>query len=246
VFITGTDTGVGKTVIAAAIAGALRRQGVNVGVMKPFQTGVTKAANGWYAPDAEFLKAVAEVDDEMELICPVMLEPPLAPAIAAPLALRTVGIADVLPAFEELCRRHSFVIVEGAGGLAVPIDGFNTMRELAKALDLPILIVARPSLGTINHTHLTVEYAREAGLTVAGVVISNYPEDPDLAEQTSPTAIESLSRVPVLGTFAHDPKVETELPRCGQIVQQMAASVLLNNLIQRLREIDGDFSTGPE
>ena len=88
-----------------------------------------------------------------------------------------MSIADVLPAFNELCRRHPFLVVEGAGGLAVPIDGRETMRDLASALQLPVLIVARPGLGTINHTALTVEYARAGGLSVVGVVISNYPDD---------------------------------------------------------------------
>ena len=234
IFVTGTDTGVGKTVVAAALAGALRRRGIDAGVMKPFQTGATVQEGIVFAPDAQFLLTVAGVDDPMALVCPVILEAPLAPSVAARIAGRRVGISDVLPAYEELCRRHSFLVVEGAGGLAVPIDGRTTMRDLAVALQQPILIVARPGLGTINHTALTIEYARAGGLAVAGVVISNYPDDPDLVESTNPEAIEALTGVPLLGLLPHDPDVDTETGRAGQIVDTMAASPLLDRLLAGL------------
>lgn len=234
VFITGTDTGVGKTVVAAALAGALRRQGVAAGVMKPFQTGATRQENGWFAPDAHFLAATAGIDDPMELICPVVLEAPLAPSVAAALAGRYVRVSDALPAYHELCRRHSFVVVEGAGGLGVPIEGRATMRDLAAAMQLPVLIVARPNLGTLNHTLLTVEYARAGGLNVAGIVLSNYPAEPGLAEQTNPDVVQALTGVPVLGLIPHDPEIDTERGQAGRIVDDMTVNPLLDNFLARL------------
>ena len=245
IFVTGTDTGVGKTVVAAGLAGALRRRGIDTGVMKPFQTGTTMRDGQLFAPDAQFLVTVAGVDDPMALVCPVMLDAPLAPSAAAKLAGRRIGIGDVLPAFDELCRRHSFLVVEGAGGLAVPIDGRDTMRDLAAVLQLPVVIVARPSLGTINHTTLTVEYARAAGLDVVGVVVSNYPDVPDLAEQTNPEAIEALTGVPVLGLILHDADVDTETGRAGRIVDDMAANPLLDRLLARLTALTPAASRRP-
>ena len=237
IFVTGTDTGVGKTVVSAALAGALRRRGFDAGVMKPFQTGATVRDGNAFAPDAQFLVTVAGVEDTLDLVCPVMLPAPLAPSVAARIAGRRVGLGDVLPAFEEMCRRHSFLVVEGAGGLAVPIDGHTTMRDLASALRLPVLIVARPGLGTINHTALTIDYARAAGLGMAGIVISDYPDAPDLAEQTNPEAIEALTGVPVLGLLSHDPAVDTELGRAGRIVDDMAANPLLDRLMACLEAL---------
>lgn len=234
IFITGTDTGVGKTVVAAALAGALRRRGVDAGVMKPFQTGAVPQTEGWFAPDAHFLASVAGVDDPTELICPTTLEAPLSPSVAAALAGRPVRVADTLPAFHELCRRHAFIIVEGAGGLAVPIEGRATMRDLAAAMGLPVLIVARPSLGTLNHTALTVEYARAGGLAVAGIVFSNFPAEPGLAEQTNGDAVQALTGIPFLGVVPHDPAVDTEQGQAGRIVDDMAVNPLLDRFLARL------------
>jgi len=236
-FIAGTDTGVGKTVAASFIASGLSQRGFNVGVMKPFQTGAVQTLDGWEAPDALFLKRVSGVSDDISLICPVMLEAPLAPSVASAIEGKTVGIADILPAYHALRESHKFLVVEAAGGLAVPINGKETMRELAKALSLPVLIVARPSLGTINHTQLTVQYAHSANLTIAGIVISNYPDTPNLAEKTNPKAIEDLTGLPVLGILGHDPLIDTENYNPGNIVSNAALHPLIDRLISRLVEI---------
>ena len=164
-----------------------------------------------------------------------MLEAPLAPSVAAKLAGRTVRLTDALPGFAELCRRHEFVVVEGAGGLAVPIEGRATMRDLAAAMGLPVLIVARAGLGTINHTALTVEYARAGGLEVAGIVFGDYPEAPGLAERTNAEAVEALTGVPVLGVIGHDGEVDTEKGRAGGIVEAMGANPLLERFLERMR-----------
>lgn len=202
IFVTGTDTGVGKTVVTAALAGALRRRGTNAGVMKAVQTGALRAADGaWISPDGRFLAATAGVDDPPELVCPVCLELPLAPAVAAALSGDEVPIGRIMAAFEELCRRHDLVLVEGAGGLAVPIRSGYLMSDLARDLGLPLLIVARPGLGTLNHTALTVHFARSAGLRVLGVVFGAMPppEEQDAPMRSNAAAIEAVAGVPVLG-----------------------------------------------
>jgi dethiobiotin synthetase len=241
-FVTGTDTGVGKTVVAAGIAGALRDRGINAGVMKPFQTGAIKTPLGWSAPDAYFLKAASGVDDEIDLICPVCLELPLAPSVAAKLTGSRVTIDDILPSFEELSRRHPFLIVEGAGGLGVPIDGKVTMRDLANKISFPLLIIAKPGLGTINHTLLTVEYALATNLKIAGIVISNYPDDPGIAERTNPNAIEKMTGVPVLGLVKHDPLIDTETGSPGDVVKALISGPVLENLLERLLHLNSNSS----
>jgi dethiobiotin synthetase len=235
-FVTGTDTGVGKTAVTAALAGALRRRGIDAGVMKPIQTGAIRSSGGLIAPDARFLAAAAGVIDPPDLICPCRLETPLAPAVAAKLEDREVSLASVLAAYHELLDRHGFLLVEGAGGICVPISGTYLMSDLARDMGLPLLVVARPSLGTINHSVLTAHFARAAGLEVLGVVIGNYPKVPDLAERTSPVEIERLTGVPVLGIFNHEPSVDVEGGETGEIVTRMEGNPILDRLLALLRD----------
>jgi len=169
VFITGTDTGVGKTVVSCALARGLREAGVDVGVMKPAETGVLAAG----PLDALALIQAAQVEDELELVCPVQFEVPAAPQASAIAAHQVVRVDRIQRAYEELLSRHSFMLVEGAGGLLVPLDEKTTMADLAEKLELPVLIVARASLGTINHTLLTLEACATRCLDVVGVVLSH-------------------------------------------------------------------------
>src|SRR5439155_10175760 len=134
--------------------------GLNVGVIKPVLRGAVRTAAGLVAPDPRFLAAVAGVDGPMELVCPVRLEAPVAPAVAAELEGSAVRIPTILDAYQQLALRHAALIVEGAGGISVPLTETYLMSDLARDMGLPVLIVARPSLGTINHTVLTVHFAR--------------------------------------------------------------------------------------
>jgi dethiobiotin synthetase len=168
-FVTGTDTGVGKTVVACALARGLRRRGLDVGVMKPVETGV-----GREGPlDAQALQAASECRDTLDEICPVALPLAAAPAVAATQAGVRIEHSWLCERFEVLAARHAWMIVEGAGGLLVPLSSAATMADLAAALGLPLVVVARGRLGTINHTRLTLEVARVRRLPVAGVVVSH-------------------------------------------------------------------------
>ncbi len=171
-FITGTDTGVGKTVVTCALARGLRAAQIDVGVMKPVETGVP--ASG--PVDARALVQAAAVDDDLDLVCPIQFAMPAAPEAAA--AVEASGrewapLDRITRAFATLSERHAFTLVEGAGGILVPFDEKTTMAEVAKALGLPVLVVARGSLGTINHTLLTLEACEARGLFVLGVVLSH-------------------------------------------------------------------------
>ena len=169
VFVTGTDTGVGKTVVACALARALRGAGHDVGVLKPAETGVPPEG----PLDAHALRAAAGVDDPMSDICPVQLKLPAAPTVAAAAEDTAVDLDVIRGAWSRLRTRHEVMIVEGAGGLLVPLAEKFTMADFAAELELPLVIVARAALGTINHTLLTLEAAEQRGLELAGVVISH-------------------------------------------------------------------------
>jgi len=168
-FVTGTDTGVGKTRVACALAAMLRARGVDVGVMKPIETGV-----GFEGPlDALALRAAAAVSDPLDDVCPQRLSLPAAPSVAGEAEGRAIDLAAIEAAFARVGARHGWVLVEGAGGLLAPIARGFDMAELAARLGLPLLVVARARLGTINHTRLTLEAARARGLRVAGVAVSH-------------------------------------------------------------------------
>lgn len=216
-FVTGTDTGVGKTVVACAFAAWARHHGLDVGVMKPVATGgrftpyhrgAGFSANGtagrWIADDAKWLASSAGVDDPWPLVNPVCFKEPLAPWTAAMRARAPIRLDAVLDAFRALSRRHQFLIVEGVGGLSVPLGPRATVADLAKRLGLPLVLVARPGLGTLNHTLLTLAYARDYGLRVRGLIV-NYASPPSrepmarVAERTNPRILTRIGRVPFIG-----------------------------------------------
>ncbi len=169
VFVSGTDTGVGKTVVACTLVSALRDRGIDVGVMKPCETGVGPAG----PLDALALSCTAGHPDPLELVCPVQLELAAAPSVAAESAGRELDPAALVDGFRSLASRHDFMLVEGAGGLLVPLRPPFCMADLAAAFGLPILIVARTALGTINHTLLTLAEIERRGLPLVGVVASH-------------------------------------------------------------------------
>ncbi len=186
-FVTGTDTGVGKTVVACALLRGLRARGVDVGAMKPIETGVGTAG----PLDALALREAAGSDATLDAICPQRFALPAAPTVAAAAEGRRVEVALIRSAFAALGARHTCVVVEGAGGLLVPAAEGISMADLARELALPVLVVARASLGTINHTRLTLEAAATRGLALAGVVISHGAAPISAAERENLAALRS-------------------------------------------------------
>jgi dethiobiotin synthetase len=187
-FVTGTDTGVGKTVVGCALAEMLRQRGVDVGVMKPIETGV-----GPQGPlDAIALVEAAGVDDPLGLVCPQRFDLPAAPSIAAAHEGRSVDLQAVRSAYAALRERHAFLLVEGAGGVLVPIAPGYSMVDLMGELALPLLVVARAALGTVNHTQLTLEALERRGLDLAGVVISHGPRAISTADAANLDALREL------------------------------------------------------
>jgi dethiobiotin synthetase len=199
IFVTGTDTGVGKTEIACGLLRAWRAAGRDVAAMKPAQSGVGPAEPS----DAQRLADAAGTGDPAELVCPYSFAAPLAPAVAARLAGVAIDLQRILGAARELAARHDALLVEGAGGLLVPLTPRETYADLAVALGYPVLVVARTGLGTVNHAALTVEALRARGLAIAGIVLNAASAERDPSEPHNAAEIERLSGVPVLGAISH-------------------------------------------
>ena len=201
-FVTGTDTGVGKTLAAAALCRAERAAGRTVLYAKPVQTGLERAQAG----DAAFVAAAAKVP----VIECLRFPEPLAPAVAAERAGEVIDVGALLNDLEKAGDGFDRVVVEGAGGLLVPLSGAVTMADLAYALGAGLVVVTRPGLGTLNHTALTIEAANRRGLPVDGLVISGWPPEPGVTEQTN---LERLSAMaPVLGLLPDVPGLDTADP----------------------------------
>jgi dethiobiotin synthetase len=216
VFVTGTDTGVGKTWIAAGLTAALRRRGVNAVYFKPIQSGCPKIRGRIVPTDAGFARELAGLKEPLEVLTPIALRLPLAPGVAAARERVEVDLNRVATIFRELAAKYDYLVVEGAGGLYVPL--LNTkflVLDLIRWLRLPLVVVARAGLGTINHTALTVLAARGNGAAVAGVVINRYPATPGLAEQTNPQVIQDLTGAPILGLVPEAPDLESPAGRDG-------------------------------
>jgi dethiobiotin synthetase len=218
IFITGTDTGVGKSIAAAAIARLLHERGVNVGVMKPVTSGCREKNGRLVSEDAELLAWGAGLDRVDADVTPYLLREPIAPGEAAGHEGVRINFQYIGEAFARLASRYDFVIVEGAGGLMVPLVEGLLIVDLVNYLSLTLLVVARPNLGTVNQTLLTCFAARQLGITVSGVIINNYPERPGVAEESAPRLIASLSGVPLLGVFPHQEGIDSR-----EIVAGLAA-----------------------
>jgi dethiobiotin synthetase len=191
--VAGTDTGVGKTVVVAALAAIARARGDSVAVVKPVQTGVAADEPG----DVEEVRRLAGVDDLHEL---ARLPDPLAPATAARVAhAQLPAVADAIRAIERL-RDRDLVLVEGSGGLLVHLDdGGGTLADLALGLAAPVLVVVRARLGTLNHTALTCEALTVRGVECAGIVVGEWPEEPDLAATCNLEDLPMYAAAPLVG-----------------------------------------------
>jgi dethiobiotin synthetase len=221
-FVTGTDTGVGKTLLSAALLAAMAAEGEVVCAYKPVLTGLgdpspADAAGAW-PPDHELLGLAAGMAPEK--VAPVRYRPATSPHLAAELAGERIEPGRLVAGLAEAaggCKRATLV-VEGIGGLLVPLDGEYTVRELAGALGLPLLIAARGSIGTINHTLLTLQAARAAGLTVLAVVLTPWPARPSRLERSNRESIARLGAVEVEGLTRVRGADRRELARAGAML----------------------------
>lgn len=209
-FITATDTEVGKTVLTGAIAAAFQAKGLKVAVMKPVASGGVYNRDGKLtAEDADFLMAAVQMPETQRcLVNPVCLEGDLTPAVAAKAAGKVIHIPHILSAYRQLAASYDVVLVEGVGGIMAPIWEDYLVADLMTDLGLPGVIVIRPNLGTINHTALTVSYARHRNLSLAGIVVNRWNgATAGLLEDSNVQYIERLTGLPVVGKFPESPLI---------------------------------------
>ena len=207
IFITGTDTEVGKTLVAAGIAGALRRDGIDVGVMKPIATGLPRK-EGFRSHDSEILAKTAISSDPENEINPIFLPLEASPLTASKILNIDIKLDEVFSVFKRLTNKHEFVIVEGIGGVLVPIKQNYFVIDMIKEMNIPVLIVSRASLGTLNHTLLTVKACKEHDLNISGIVI-NSVRDNYIIEKSISETIHELTGIFVIGSIPFIDEIDT-------------------------------------
>jgi dethiobiotin synthetase len=207
-FVTGTDTGVGKTTVSRALLAAATARGLRTRCCKPVESGCSRASDGSLIPgDAEALWRATDRTQPLESACLYRFEEPVAPGVAAERTGQSIDLHAIVRHVRDLAEpAPDLFLAEGAGGLLVPLGGGQTIADLAVALAFPLLIVARPGLGTINHTLLTIEAARARGLAIHSVIFSAAALSPEPTAMTSNAEqIQRTSGVPVLGALPHLP-----------------------------------------
>jgi dethiobiotin synthetase len=247
VFVTGTDTGIGKTVLSALLLAEIRRRSLNAAPIKPVQTGCGGAATGTRqqalgnsnppclvpsasclaVPDLDYSLSMAEMkvsDEDYRTMAPYTFEPACSPHLAAELAGTEIEIAEMVIAARTLASEYEFIVAEGAGGVLVPLNRRETMLDLMQALRLPVIIAAHPGLGTINHTLLSIQALRSDGLDIAGVVfVAGEPGEAGLIEEDNGITIEHFGKVPVLGTIPFCPQLTDPKPSYSDLPIPVAA-----------------------
>jgi dethiobiotin synthetase len=206
-FITGTDTGVGKTFVTAGLARALIEKGLKVGVMKPVETGCFEQNGNLYPSDAMYLMEEVNSGEHLDTVNPYRFKEPLAPSVAARIEEVEIDLKKIKKCFTELAKKSDVMLVEGAGGLLVPLNDRKTAADLIKLLKLKLIVVAATRLGVLNHTLLTVRQAKELGIKVAGVIL-NHPEPS--ADMSINYNMEELKRlkVPIIGELPYSKERE--------------------------------------
>lgn len=200
-FVTGTDTGVGKTTVTCALAAALREWGLSVGVAKPVETGCLLGPDGNPVPaDAELLRYFSGCKEPLSAICPYRAAEPLAPSVALRREARGVDLGALGAIISDIVSRHTVTFIEGAGGVLVPVSGTVTFADLALEWGLPLIVVVANRLGALNHAQLTIGWAKKAGLRVAGYIVNAVSRTNDLASRTN---LETLAELlgPPLGVM---------------------------------------------
>ena len=214
IFITGTDTGVGKTFVACALAGVLRDAGYRIGVMKPAESGCAEIDGKLVPEDAARLRDWSGCQMPLEKICPYSLREALAPSIAAERQLIKIDIDHLLKIYREISAAHDLTLVEGAGGLMVPLLPSYTYADFAKLLRIPLIVVAANRLGAVNHLLLTLEHASCKGLSTLGYVLNDLVPEPSLAAETNRETLSTLTAAACLGEISfHDVSGSAELQK---------------------------------
>ncbi|MGQ0812124.1 MAG: dethiobiotin synthase [Nitrospiraceae bacterium] len=234
-FVVGTDTGIGKTTVTAALACHLKNQGLRIAVMKPVETGVP--LQGTSMSDADYLRSAACSDDSLEVVSPYRFADALAPLAAANRTGTTIDMGRIITAFEALHATNRFVLVEGAGGVLVPVTKELTVRDLIARLGLPVLIVGRAGLGGVNHALLTIEALRQRHIAILALVLNQTVPVPageaTLQARSTETLLRVFTPVPVLGMLEYEPALSQSWEEGLGKISQSPIIELLAGLVMK-------------
>ena len=202
IFVTGTSTGVGKTIIAAGLAWAMRKREIDVGVMKPFATANRVFSRKYRSQDTAILASASRVNDADSELNPFFYPIAASPLVASELKHEPpINIEKALQTLQNLGMKHDFLIAEGIGGILVPLTENESVASFAKRAELPLVIVSTSSLGTLNHTLLTIMACKEFGLNIMGIILNKMPRKPNMVERKTPEVIERLTDIEVLAVL---------------------------------------------
>ena len=233
VFITGTDTAVGKTFVSAALAVALKRKGYSVGVMKPIETGISPSRIT--RSDAARLRAVVDSEETLAAICPYQFERPVAPLSAAQAERRSIDPAVIRQVYRLLAGRYDYIVLEGIGGVRVPVTPNADVVELIAALKLPAVVVGRSGLGGINHALLTIDALRRRRIRVLALVLNRTAPVRSvimrLQEKTTVEALKKRAGMPVIGPLPYEPELARGFRRSVARLARTAAITMLAKLL---------------
>ncbi|HLA50377.1 MAG TPA: dethiobiotin synthase [Thermodesulfovibrionia bacterium] len=224
IFITGTDTGVGKTFVAVGLINALKEKGFNICPMKPVETGCRTKKGKLIPEDTMSLIKASGIKEAIDVINPYRFKHPLAPSVAAELERKSIKKEKIFSAYNYLSKKYDITIVEGAGGIMAPLYKKYLFLDFISDINLPIIIVSRPGLGTINHTLLTIEIAKSRGIKILGVII-NYAGQikNDISVKTNPKIIESIGGIPLVGIV---PYLRSSKSHARKIFKQIAGKLI--------------------
>jgi dethiobiotin synthetase len=202
IFITGTSTGVGKTIIAAGLAWAMRKRKIDVGVIKPFATANRVFSRKYRSQDTAILANASGVNDADSELNPFFYPIAASPLVASELKHEPpINIEKALQALQNLGMKHDFLIAEGIGGILVPLTENESVASFAKRAELPLVIVSTSSLGTLNHTLLTIMACKEFGLNIRGIILNKMSKKPNMVERKTAEVIERLTDIEVLAVL---------------------------------------------
>jgi len=233
-FVTGTDTGVGKTAVTAGLLGVFRKHKINAVALKPIQSGSEKEGHNLISPDAYFYQSTTKLPYLLEELNLYNFQAPVSPSIAAELTGQNIEVPRLIDFCNRAKQKHQVTLIEGVGGIAAPLISTSYLvADLALALKLPLLIVTRPNLGTLNHTFLTVKCAQSRGLIIKGLIINGFQNNPkDIAEKTNPQYMAEMTGVPILGIVPYLEKVNVEKGLPANLVEEIEKNVNWQMLLQ--------------
>lgn len=201
VFISGTDTEIGKTTIACGLAWLLRKNGIEVGVMKPFATSSSIYSERYRSNDTASLALAADIKESDELLNPIYFPLPSSPLMAAEILHKTIDMKAVFKKFGVLKRKYDFTLVEGIGGVMVPITKKISLLDVMNGMKLPTIIVSSPRLGSINHTILTINACKVKKIPILGIIFNQMPKNPSIVESMTPNYIEKLTNTKTISVI---------------------------------------------